>query len=63
MTVETIPGMSGAESRISHRETPWLIPATAGCPSCGTLWIITSPAPLGTCERCGAPNIVLPPYG
>lgn len=37
-----------------------LLPALSGCPDCGTLRMIASPAPLGTCPGCGADLQVIP---
>lgn len=48
-----------AERRLVGRGVPWLVPATFGCPRCGTARIIASPAPPGACERCGSAMAVL----
>ena len=57
-----ISGRAEAEAarRTVGSRAPYLVPATFGCPSCGTVRIIASPAPLGTCDACGAQLAVLP---
>jgi hypothetical protein len=59
MTLDTSQSRGKAAGRDSYG-APWLVPAMCGCPRCGTARVITSPDPIGSCERCGLPEVVLP---
>lgn len=48
-----------AEATRLGRTAP-LIPGMAGCARCGTMRMIMSPAPLGSCPACGTELNVLP---
>jgi hypothetical protein len=55
-----VPGISNralieAARRTVGRAAPYLVPATSGCPACGTERILASPSPLGSCDECGTP--------
>lgn len=59
--MEALVRVSDALAASGTSLTPPLIPAMSGCVDCGTISMIASPGPMGSCPHCGSAHVGLTP--